>query len=70
MPEKRDANCAHGSIKCETVDATGANIKITVVRCTHCGEAIGAFLPQLPDTLNRLGEKLDAIQEDIQNLRH
>ena len=61
MPQKKIENCTHGSFCCETVNATGSNLKIAIIRCTDCGEAIGAFLPQLPDALNRLGEKLDVI---------
>jgi hypothetical protein len=63
-----ERGCKHRSFNCEQVDATGSNIKIAIVRCATCGVAIGAFLPQVPNALNVLGEGIEAVREDIKKL--
>jgi transcription elongation factor Elf1 len=63
-PEGKTMNqpdCTHKSFACEQVDAAGSNIKIGIVRCTQCGKAIGTLYPQVPNVLNAIGEKLDAV---------
>ena len=65
-----DQNCKHTSFSTEQGDATGANIKIGIVRCSQCGTAIGALYPQALIALSALGDKLDAIQQEIKKLQH
>jgi hypothetical protein len=63
-----DQPCKHRSFSYENITATGANIKLGIVRCSQCGTAIGAFIPQVPDALNGISEKLDNLKKDIQRL--
>jgi transcription elongation factor Elf1 len=59
MAYKILVNCAHAAFSCSLESATGSNMQIAIIRCTDCGEAIGAFLPQIPDAINSLNEKID-----------
>jgi hypothetical protein len=61
--------CKHDSFSYEIVTATGANMKLGIVRCSRCGTAIGAFIPQIPDALNALGDRIAILQKDIQRLK-
>jgi len=60
--------CKHESLTCYTETARGARIDIAVVRCFYCGTAVGAFLPQIPEALETIGKKLDALQSEVQKL--
>jgi hypothetical protein len=65
MREAKIKNCAHTSFSCELENVTGIRIKIPVIRCTDCGMAIGVLWAQIPDALNAIGEKLDAILKKV-----
>lgn len=68
MTQKKIENCAHCSFQYETVTASGVNVAI--IRCSECGEAIGAFLPQLPDALNKLAQGLTTLYDEVKKLPH
>jgi transcription elongation factor Elf1 len=61
-------DCKHKLFSLETTTVNGLNCKIGIVRCSQCGTAIGAFIPQVLDALNAIGGKLDALQESIKRL--
>jgi predicted nucleotidyltransferase len=63
-----DQNCKHTSLECVQERVSGADIKLAIIRCSHCGTAIGVLYPQIPDVVSKIGAKLDTIQESIKNL--
>ena len=58
--------CKHASFAYEEAVARrtdGTSIKIGVVRCSDCGIAIGAFLPQVLDKLNSINAAVSWLPE-------
>ena len=65
-----EQNCKHTSFTCEEVNTVGSNLKIAVIRCSDCGEAIGAFPSDMPANINRLINDADRLYKEIRKLPH
>jgi uncharacterized protein (UPF0212 family) len=61
--------CKHASLTCVQESVDKADIKLAIIRCSHCGIAISALYPQAPNVLNAIIEKLDVLQSQ-QKINH
>jgi len=70
MTKVKIEGCAHDSFAYELVNVAGINHKIAVLRCSDCGQAIGTFVPEVPDAINRLAQGINALYEEVKKIPH